>query len=101
MGTSSSKNKVQKGGKLVIGMNRLKDAATEKLQEAAGESHMLSVGNGKLSDLRMQLLKTGVIKIAITGPTEFDGIPKEMAMFNREFLPDLSRWCIAQGFELV
>lgn len=24
MGTSSSKNKVQKGGKLVIGMNRLK-----------------------------------------------------------------------------
>ena len=61
----------------------------------------LSVGNDKLSDLRMQLLKTGVIKIAITGPTEFDGIPKEMAMFNREFLPDLSRWCLAQGFELV
>ena len=38
----------------------------------------MRIGNEKLSELRMQLLKTGVIKLAIMSPTELDGVAEEM-----------------------
>lgn len=49
----------------------------------------------------MQLLKTGAIKVALTGPTSANGIPEEMEMFSRDFLPGLLEWCTDRGFELL